>query len=557
MSPYRRSEIQFFHDDEVKKAIHALAQAKDLVIYCGAGVTIDRTGLNWNGLIERIFFDPEGMETEDPTPDEIALLLENEDPQRVASALQKYRELHDAKAPISHFLTPRIQQHLYRQNGWQEGFLAKRVIELAVAYIECGKRVTIFTTNYDQYIEEAYDRYKDARNKELNLSLPTLNLQFFKEGQVAPFRPTDDESNRSEIRLIYLHGRVPRTGEAEGRLVVSEIDYVETRQLVVDTLQCFFEPQETAVLIVGSSLTDPPLVEALASTKNDARQAGNIFQDGAKLSPPRRYALLPISSTKHTKHDHDQAARLCGHAKARCELLSLQLLLCDFKFQIAQFCQELMLATSQPTIDAYSRDGHSYGKLLQEWWKSWNRPVRGKGSNLSPGRLYRLLNAKLEDFYATVDQAPHTKDKELFKLEVWARENPNETNRKLALWASSCGMLLDRSVLKREELALTSTHSSVRAFQEGRPQYYPSADPHSRWRTFLSVPIYVSQGLDQLPVGVVTLASTRERGDSAIKPGHLRPMSANVAQLRKLGLEILSADTNTQQTQEVSIHGSG
>lgn len=39
----------------VHRAINQLASQNDLVIYCGAGVTRDRTGLGWSELVSEVF----------------------------------------------------------------------------------------------------------------------------------------------------------------------------------------------------------------------------------------------------------------------------------------------------------------------------------------------------------------------------------------------------------------------------------------------------------------------------------------------------------------------
>ncbi len=64
---FSRSEPAFFHDNTTKRAVVKLASSDRLVVYCGAGVTIDRTGLNWSELLARLFDREESDPTEYPT----------------------------------------------------------------------------------------------------------------------------------------------------------------------------------------------------------------------------------------------------------------------------------------------------------------------------------------------------------------------------------------------------------------------------------------------------------------------------------------------------------
>jgi hypothetical protein len=147
---------------------------------------------------------------------------------------------------------------------------------------------------------------------------------------------------------------------------------------------------------------------------------------------------------------------------------------------------------------------------------------------------------------------------EKMNLELWVRHSP-ESNRQLALWAESLGILYDRTMIRAEELSLSSGNASVRAFLEGQPQYVcadtlPSAlspsgasalSSSNHWRTFLSVPIRAQSDSDgvpvDVPVGVVTLATTKEKQHSSIPFQSSAEMSALVAMLTGFGEFLLQA----------------
>lgn len=528
MESYIRNDIQFFHNHRVKRSIADIASCSGLIVYCGAGVTIDRTGLNWGGLIERVFLESEGSEPADPTVHEIRTLLGREDPRRVATILAEYRLRHsDGNDDLIEYLTPRIQQNLYKQNGWQEGRLSRQIVELAVSFVEQGKPATIVTSNYDTYTEQAYKEHSEYRAEAGASPWPEMCSLVLGEA------PLDDilRWDADAIRLVYLHGKVPQEGGSVGHLVINEVDYVETRESVLEVLEHLIRRPGAATLILGSSLTDPPLIEALIKTRASEHHG--------------RYAVVPMSSTGHTDRPQDEASRLAQHAMARCKLLGTELLVPDFMYQIAQFCRELTLVEDSPrSANALLWGNKSYGKRLQKWWQEWNdSPVRR-----NPRSVNRCLTQLHNRFLTTVNQTPHFRDPEEFRFEVWVRSNPGDASRRLALWASSEWIAPDKdSFMRFEELSLATRHASVKTFLEGRPQYFASDHHDSRWRAFFSVPIFVDQDGNEIPVGVVSLASTNEPGDSAITPGYPKVMDGLVKNMQLLGWKLLSTDQSVRK----------
>lgn len=537
MSQFSRHRTAFFHRPDIKAALSEIAASEEIIIYCGAGVTIDRTDLNWRGLIERVFDDPVGAASDDPSPEDIRIMMEHEDPQRVASALHYYRQLHDGEK-VDEYLVPRIQQHLYRQNGWQEGTLTQNIVRMAYAFAQENRFVTIVTTNYDTYLEDACRLYlsmvEERGGPAVKLVTWTLNGT-----------PREVRRAKDTIRLIYLHGRVPRSGSSTGRLVLSEADYIDTRTEVLATLKSLFSRKRATVLVMGSSLTDPPLVEALGATRRTDSQKNRKANDQegpVHQSPPtRRYALMPMSSTPYAGLEDASALRLSRHVQARCNLLDLTLLFCDFNFQTGLFCQEVIRAIADGA--SYPLSDHRYGKLLCDWWKNWSESDTARNAD----DLYKALREGLSEINTFATVVSRASSSELFKIELWVRRNPSESNRVLALWSSTCGPIYCHETSRHQEISLLSSHVTVRAFIEGRPQY--SAVQRHRvdesakisWKGFVSVPIYVPKEDGFIPVGVVTLASSRDPKESLIQL-YQKQMSGLTRHLHRLGLRILSTE---------------
>lgn len=539
---YRRGDNAFFHMDETKRAIVKLASCEKLVIYCGAGVTIDRTGLTWGDLVEQLFETSDRSQSpHDPSAEELKILRRELTPLQLASVLaERTQEHHATEKEARNSLIPKIQQALYKGTGWQSGALVPNIIRLSFGLIHLGKQVTIITSNYDTYLEEEYSHYRSElrTNPELKNSPPPdiAGMVVCAAGMKRLFRNTKPDGNADSIEIVYLHGRIPLTGGLGGRLALSEKDYHQVSDTVVGTLHKSFSKPKTGVLILGTSLTDPPLLRALFDTK--PAQNGKITPDW------KRVALVPATSTGFSKYSED-FSRLVQSLKMRTNHFGVELLVPDFHYQIAQFCQEVLTAISlSKDTELYMAPDSSarYGKRLGEWWDAWQEQER----RLGPEYIYDALNQRLKSIRELLRKNANDPSRELMKVELWVRHDPNNV-RRLALWGASTGVLQDRSVLHFEELDLNTSNASVKAFIEGRPQYMARQDlanegavPNSRWRSYLSVPIRIDLADGTIPVGVITLASMREKAVSEIPEGSVREMTRLVNQLTAVGQQLLN-----------------
>jgi SIR2-like domain len=532
---YRRSETAFFHLDETKRAIARLAECDRLVIYCGAGVTIDRTGLSWGDLIAQLFeTNDRTPPTRDPTEEELAILRRELTPLQLASVLaERTREHHATEKEARASLIPKLQQALYKGTGWQCGALVSNIIRLCFGLVQLGKQVSILTSNYDTYLESEYDHYRDELRNNSGLKgqkqTDIAGLIARAAGMTKRYRDIRSSGDAEQIELVYLHGRVPPSGSLGGRLALSENDYHQVADTVVATLREFFSAPQTAVLILGTSLSDPPLLRALSETRG--------------IGLHKRVALVPATSTGFVAYNSD-FTRLVQNFKIRTLHFGVDLLVPDFHFQIAQFCQEILSAVSLPkgSIEYLSPDSSArYGNRLSHWWDAWAVQYDALG----PEHIYEALThslGRVREILALDDSAD-----ERLKLELWVRHEPHEY-RQLALWGGSTGILRDRNCLHLEDLDIDTENASVKAFIEGRPHYLEQVDllknkkpgrEHSRWRTYFCVPIRIDLSDGMIPVGVVTLATMRSKERSVIPDGSVREMANIVNQLTAVGQELL------------------
>ncbi|MBV9795501.1 MAG: SIR2 family protein [Actinobacteria bacterium] len=544
---YGRSKNEFFNLDGTKQAIVKLASCERLVIYCGAGVTIDRTGLTWGDLVVKLFETSDGNHPgPDPSAAELNILKQELTPLQLASVLAERTEEHHATEKEARYsLIPKLQQALYTGAGWQSGALVSNIIRLSSGLVQLGKKVAIITSNYDIYLEDEYDHYRTElrANPDLKNSPPPdiAGLRVCAAGMKKLFRDVKPEGNAGRIEILYLHGRVPSKGGLGGRLALSEKDYHYTSDAVVGALQKSFSQPKTGILILGTSLSDPPLLKALFHT--------HPYQ-GEKNTPEwKRVALVPATSTGFVQYN-ENFDRLVQSLKMRTNHFGVELLVPDFHFQIAQFCQEILTAiylSKDTRLYMAPSSSALYNKRIGRWWSAWQEQER----SLGPDHMYKALNQSLKSIKELLGRNAGEPARELMKVELWVRHDPASV-RRLALWGASTGILEDRSVLHFEELDLNTNNASVRAFIEGRPQYVARRDLNSngaaadsRWKSYLSVPIRINLPDGTVPVGVITLASMEEKEHSKIPAGSVREMTSLVNQLTAVGQELLAVRPST------------
>jgi hypothetical protein len=541
-----RNETAFFNEDSVTRAIVGLASAQSLVIYCGAGVTIDRTGLGWSDLIARLFeMRGEAPNGRDPSEEEVRVLSAALPGPALASILMSRMEAHrGGEREARTALTLRLQQALYQGSAWQRSALVANIVRLALTFVQLARPVTIVTSNYDTYLEEEYvahRRWLEAADAVADIP----GLVATAPGRTEPFERTPPRGNVGSVQILYLHGRVPRDGLAEGDLILSENDYAMYSGPASTALEELLQQTGSAVLILGSSLTDPPLLTALSRTRRRADRDTVAQADSPTVD---RIAVLPAISTGLT--GSDVYSRLCQHLKARTNYLGVDLLVADFHFQIAQLCQEIVTSVGLPQgPDAYPNSpGAQYGRRLAGWWQIWEKRDAKRG----PDWTYELLREQLSGIrdYLGQQEEAHDTAAEPLKIELWVRYRPGRKSRCLALWGSSAGVLRDRSIIRTEDLCWQPSIASVKAFIEGRPQYVGLSDltrragqvgeMRGRWRSFLAVPIRIDLADGVLPVGMMTLASTYEPARSNIPDGAVQAMEDLVGLLTATGEELLS-----------------
>lgn len=501
-----RSKYPFFEDYMTLETITKAAVADGrLMLYCGAGVTIDRTGHSWSSLILSLLPERKHRTRPDmPTRSQVSD-LETRSPESLASSVvYLLRANSGGGEKLKRALRNRLRAALYQEEGrWQNGRLVEEIIVLAALRSARGADTSILTTNYDTYLELAFERMR--QNLPEVISAPGLRV--FRAGNNTPVRTIapnnrDPEEPGAFVDIVYLHGRLPRANEGtvDWPLVLDENSYASTARQVEKTIEEALRGASLALLL-GTSLTDTPLVRALSVTPRDGCERLGI--------------LLRADFAHSDGANEDLALTLARH---RASELGVGVLFPDFPGQVAQLLREVSLRRIYSVARPDEPKSLPYTDRVDAWWTSWATNNGGDPKLIKNVR--RTLRRACKLMALTPSSSPFDSDAERFQVELWVREGPVAVNRNLRRWVRSNLLDIEGMAGKASDLERNSYLAPVRAFVDGRPRLLDVEEldggrhdvEQYTWKSFLCVPILANSAT----VGVMCLASTRPASTTAM-----------------------------------------
>jgi len=159
------SEKPFFHRHQTKLTISEICKQRNLVIFAGAGVSIDRSGLTWKAMIDSLL-KPHMADDASRS----AFLKESSDLSAATVAYQLYYEganttFGDQSVDAREKMAAQLRATMYRPGLWSEGRLTKAIAEFVSVWAVSGQKKThrgrsvcIVTTNYDDYLYDGVER---------------------------------------------------------------------------------------------------------------------------------------------------------------------------------------------------------------------------------------------------------------------------------------------------------------------------------------------------------------------------------------------------------------
>ena len=547
------------HDEaDLRDLWYEVNDSKSIVIYCGAGVTADRTGVGWLGLINRVADKLmecsdsrliKNLETCSASDD----CEDDKKPQSARKAVKEYLNDEDVPLEVKATMVEALAKNennienndaiqkvfaeaLYRDSGWHRGRTLQKLVDFIVISACMGKSISIITTNYDTYIERAiHERLKFLDDPNLsedseleflddpNLSedseskkpLPKLSWVAYKRVNSEPndeVREVEEskvlfegDKEGSSIEVNYIHGSITENGDLRGSLVFSERNYADGHDRTVKKLIKWFEKGPT--IIVGASLNDVPLVRSLLEFKRTIKERGEGSHAGI-------YAILRRIAID-SKDISDQ------FQLSRAEVLGIKLLMFDSYNDIPDIFSNLIALCAQG-IDGYG--GKLPCELALEDWIGQTAKFSRKISEYG----YEMSSIVIDEIFKKL-----IGEEEKIKIEFWfvGYAEGSSDEKVLRVWTNSVGPTFTTG-LRREEGILRDNEkkvASVKAYCSGIPEIISIDELNvgidekknrdasaGRWKTFLAVPLSVPSkkyNVD-IVVGVVTLASTYKMSDS-------------------------------------------
>ena len=547
-------------EDSLRKLYLSVADSNHIVIYCGSGVIKNKIGgVSRDSLVTLVaqktmlgFAKQYGFKKVSAACTNF-FTSKDHTPEFKATIAASYAEKKDKDNTI----VSSIGETLYR-DSWSEGRLlselAKFVIKLSVDF---KKSVSIVTSNYDTFIEdsiikELYIPYAKKKEQEEKGKTSTkdfkdfdvdLRLVGYAYGEGDKGVPCYDyafarNEKLPKIEIHHLHGRicsmvssyalnnlasnkdVDKEGAGlfirSGKLVFSEEDYEESHDRSLEVLTNLFSQGTT--IIVGSSLTDTPLVRSLLKIKSKSEEQHD--KNGGKIVSSRRavYAFMKCGIDGYEKFQLERA-----------EALGIEPLFYEFHDEIPEVFSNLTALLVRGNKDGSYSEVLPYDQALREWVRLAIRLTNHQKQFRELVESGYEMSAKLA---RDVIIERYARKDELLKIECWFLDLEGDVSKKvLRVWTNSVGPTFATDLRRSEAVSSLNAEkvASVQAFCEGAPKIIPidqlklglvklKDDKNisaTRWKSFMSVPIVIPfEEYDvDVTVGVVTLASTYKYSD--------------------------------------------
>lgn len=531
-----RTRPPFFSRRSTARLIREIAAQKNLIVYVGAGVTISETGASWRAMIRHLM---SGFEVDEAERKALFALSDVLPPLQQASIVwHHYRRSFGATHALGQ-LQESIAQQIYRTNQWRSGDYSAATVLMCSALRSAGANVTVVTTNYDNYLEQASDILRIEHGEDKISRLRSIVAEPFtepvaddKEGASAQTVLSvgsdyeDLEQSEEYVPVIHVHGVLePReiitisTG-----IVFSEADYENSQEDVAQEIEAEFH--DSAVLILGSGLDDPPLLRALARTVDGVAPRWAVY--------PR--AAMPRLLKPYETENPGSAEDIARQFTARAEEFGLELIVPDFYSQASQFVREVAHAAVLSAGGRMYRvgSGTDYDRRLTDWWNAW------EATNLEPGRRIAQQHAhtRLANELPLLRLVINALDDRV-KLELWVRWRPSTDNRHLQLWASSTGTWPDTHSARRVPIQEDSPYAAVEAFTRGQVLLSKTLGRSDRWERYFAVPIRTKGPFTSQVVGVLTLAVSNDGNQTQVSEKHPEVLEALGRRMVSLGRELL------------------
>lgn len=554
--------------------LETLLTAKSVLIYCGAGVSYSLTGLTWNDLILEVlsriksefslhsdnrcqqlekliserYYDPPGNATTLAAYlDELA----NED----SITLNPYETLSRA---IGRSIYRKLPPKSERRSGWDppefstESTLPQYIKTTVGHLVGRGVKVRVVTTNYDTHLERSLRFQFDVMNLDLPAKRKKYSLNVLGNEDTALTHSKLHPTNKT-VPFIYLHGRVPGNNEKSeidceilpNQLVFSQGDYFRHKENTAAIMSSVSEKVD-CVLILGSSLNDPPLVDWIQSNKRKKKDRSRVI------------VVQPAEMDSYSKDCYTDVERreLIDVTWLRYRALGVD------HFIPGRCFADLPLLLRDAAIQMEDKEDRSLGvPITHNELKEWSSSASSKLETSST--VHNIFNDLLNNskivepiisalLKSELDDSEKSRFQVAVRLEYWLRGiAPHSGDPEyLVKIADSSGVMLDVPSRRSESFVrrFPSRSSALRSVQLDAPELITldtlgMRNFASRWQAFYAVPIRGTIGDSGLSyqvtlgsiVASLRLAEAQHNFSSRVDRDHFAEVATHLARKIRSG----------------------
>ena len=488
-----------FGSTAVRDAIELLGDVnQDVTVVVGAGSSVESGFPTWDSLVRTLLHDVgdrRGLSIE--AQEQFAnWTLHRED---LTGAGEVAKELlgSDFQASLHEALYSNVDQPL-------PGETARALSSLRLSRLDA--LTEILTTNYDTLLYHA-----------MREELKQRGLNQYKVKRVVGSNPVDQNT----IAIRHLHGVMTEGRKVEGNLVLSDRDYY----LMQDSSawqESFFKAQleSTTCLFIGASLTDPNLLRY-------------IYRSGGS-------GLHYVVFVRQTDaSDYDSSSEMVRKLKEESQsdkwkAVNVEPILLDHYSQSAQFLWEVFTASRPGAYIALPRRLHDWQNDLANVL-----PASGPEFRETQAQLQLVMKKALDATKKLLNETgQRLRPGEKLGMSLWVFDPKADS---LVNWGSADRVWVEPSTLEPIPVHWSSPFVASQAFCSGS-MVSQSTSRHvvSRWNHVIGFPIYLHLENQRLPVGAVTLASTRGPEDSLLKRSESTVRGSVIPALEHQASEILN-----------------
>lgn len=468
---------RFLESPEVRDAVDAVADARRLTVFAGAGTSAEAGLPLWERLVSDLTADV--LQAANPTVDAEELLRRSDEMDVLARAeLAQAMVLNQAPAGLGS-LEDAIFERLYGEDAPEELVPGHLAMSIALLQQSFGDEMRIATTNYDVLLEAALAA----------VGYPRSRIRSYITGR-AP--------GPGDVAVTHLHGEL--SSRRRRGVVLTEGDYHRMQRRTSWQENYSIEALGTSTCVfVGASMTDSNVLRYLHGTPGDTAKHYAFFVRGADEAPK------------------PSAARLAWEAalRERWARLGVQALFPDHYADVAQFMREVWLRR------AYGASYQGFAARQDTWLERSRDGVRtgdaGKYQTVQE-ELSSALGESLVRFTSAVASVVgDTIQAETLQLGLFTIYEPDtgSDQERAQVLVTSDRIMLDPRVVEPLLLSSASRWTGVVAMTRGTRHAQRKNIYASRWRYVHAVPV-IDSDVGML-VGALALSTTAAPEDTVLR----------------------------------------